>query len=224
MAEPVSLAKFKAHLRIFHTQQDDLLTDILVQAREDIEAETWLCLVPTTKTIIRRAFPGASSPGAANYPNNQYPGNAFQSGTYPNTASVGMRGRADAPLYLPGPPARSITSVNYIDDTGATVALTDYRSQLTKKPAWLEPAFGDVWPVTRDDPNAVTIVYEAGYDDEGAVDVLNGKCPGPLKRAILLLGAEAYENSAPVPIKGMTTVERLIHKYRVRHYGLLESL
>ena len=224
MTEPVSLAKMKAHLRIFHSQQDDLITDLITQAREAIEADTWLRLIPTTMTAVRRWFPGGTSPGASNYPYNQYPGNAFQAGTFPNTSSVGLRGRSDAPLYLPGPPLRSITSVIYIDDSGNSQTLTAYRSQLLKKPGWIEPAFGSVWPATQDDPNAVTVVYQAGFDAEDDNTTLRGKCPGPLKRAILLLAADFYENGGPTPIKGRDTIERLVEKFRVRHSGLLETV
>lgn len=56
--EPVSRDKLKAHLRIFHKEQDGMLDDLLVMARELVEADTWRSLVPITgRTITRRGFP-----------------------------------------------------------------------------------------------------------------------------------------------------------------------
>lgn len=223
MTEPISLAKLKAHLRIFHSLQDDLLTDLITQARELVEADTWLTLIPTTKTICRRSFPWSDSPGGPNYPYSQYPGNAYQSGTYPSSAALGVRGRGDIPIFL-GTPLRSVTSVTYLDEDGDSQLLTGFRIQTVRLPGSIEPAFGALWPFTRDDPNGLTIVYEAGFDAEDAEEVVAGPCPGTLKRAILLVAAEMYESGGPVEIKGRTTFDRLLDKHRIRDTRLLENL
>jgi hypothetical protein len=223
MTEPISLAKLKAHLRIFHSQQDDLLQDLIIDARELIEADTWLTLVPTTKTLVRRSFPWSNAPGGPFYPYSQYPGNAYQSGTYPTSAALGVRGRGDVPLFL-GTPLRSVTSVTYLDENGSNQVLNSFRLQTAHLPGSIEPAYGTLWPLTRDDPNGVTIVYEAGFDADDAEDVVAGPCPRTLKRAILLVAAEMYETGGPVEIKGRSTFDRLLEKHRIRHQGLLESL
>jgi uncharacterized phiE125 gp8 family phage protein len=58
MTEPVTLAQFKQHLRLNHSQQDLMLTSLLLVAREQVEADTWRSLVPITgRTITRRGFP-----------------------------------------------------------------------------------------------------------------------------------------------------------------------
>ncbi|HBH37615.1 MAG TPA: hypothetical protein DDX06_04440 [Curvibacter sp.] len=66
-------------------------------------------------------------------------------------------------ILLPGLPVASITSVKYLDETGAeqtldgaAYSLDNYDSQ----EHWLLPT-GD-WPATIDSPNAVKVRYQAG--------------------------------------------------------------
>ena len=123
----------------------------------------------------------------------------------------------DELLYLPSPPFRSLTSISYLDTAGESQTLTGCRTDTLHEPGTIEPAHGLTWPSTRDDPSGVTIVFACGYTDADAV-------PTPLKQAILLLAAEAYEHDRPVEIKPRTTLDRLLEKYRVRHVGMLENI
>jgi uncharacterized phiE125 gp8 family phage protein len=63
------------------------------------------------------------------------------------------------------PPVQSITSVEYIDEDEATQTLSSskYYTDLTTTPPriWLDE--NEYWPGTDDQPNAVTITYQAGY-------------------------------------------------------------
>lgn len=71
------------------------------------------------------------------------------------------------PIELPRPPFQSITSVTYIDATGASVTLDPaaYFALATSDsvPALLYPAPDDCWPATAVRPNAVAIRYVAGW-------------------------------------------------------------
>ncbi|MGE6743523.1 head-tail connector protein [Allorhizobium pseudoryzae] len=44
-AEPLTLAQVKAHLRVEHAEEDDLLAGLVTVARQFLEAETGVCLM-----------------------------------------------------------------------------------------------------------------------------------------------------------------------------------
>ncbi len=55
--EPLTLAEAKAHLRVTHTADDDLITSLIVAAREAAEHETGRSLVTQTWERVLDAFP-----------------------------------------------------------------------------------------------------------------------------------------------------------------------
>lgn len=96
------------------------------------------------------------------------------------------------PLYLaelPKAPLQSVTSVSYIDTNGATQTLgaSLYKVDALTDPGRMAPAYGEVWPSTRSEPNAVTVRFVAGYGLAAAV-------PQPIKQAMLLLVGQQYEH------------------------------
>jgi uncharacterized phiE125 gp8 family phage protein len=78
-------------------------------------------------------------------------------------------------IELPHPPLQSVTSVQYIaaDGTltdfvdGASPAAPLYAVKAPQGPyaprGWIEPAFGNQWPIARCESGAVRIQYVAGY-------------------------------------------------------------
>ena len=72
---------------------------------------------------------------------------------------------ASGSLYLPSPPLRSVTSITYVDTAGATQTWTStlWTSDIYSEPGRIQPAYGEVWPSTREQPNAATIRFKAGY-------------------------------------------------------------
>jgi uncharacterized phiE125 gp8 family phage protein len=68
-------------------------------------------------------------------------------------------------VTLPRPTLQSVTSITYVDDNGVTQTLDTslYLVDTTTEPARITPAFGEVWPTTRWQTNAVRIRYAAGY-------------------------------------------------------------
>lgn len=70
-------------------------------------------------------------------------------------------------ILIPGSPVQAISAVEYrqTDNTFATVAASDYHSDLTCSPArlWAERS----WPATRGGPDQFRVTYTAGYGDAG---------------------------------------------------------
>ena len=109
----------------------------------------------------------------------------------------------------PGPPLIEVTSLSYIDTDGDSQTLTedtDYTVDDSSEPGRVYPCYNEVWPTSRDQPNAVTLVYKAGYGDEAA-DV-----PAGIKTAIKMLVTHWYQNRAHVAVGTITKeIESTIH-------------
>jgi uncharacterized phiE125 gp8 family phage protein len=90
------------------------------------------------------------------------------------------------PVRLPVPPVSAVLSISYVDTDGNTQTLdpTGYHLDLDSEPARITPAFNTVWPATRQQTNAVTIQFTAGYS----------AVPDGLKAAMKLLIGAWYEN------------------------------
>jgi uncharacterized phiE125 gp8 family phage protein len=71
----------------------------------------------------------------------------------------------DDEILLPRGPVIGISAISYVDSDGATQSLTssDYQLDTSKKLARLQPAYGEAWPSTREQLNAVTVDFYAGY-------------------------------------------------------------
>jgi uncharacterized phiE125 gp8 family phage protein len=92
------------------------------------------------------------------------------------------------PLRMPR--VVSVTSVQYVDTNGATqtLASTEYQVDNQSEPGWIVPAYGKSWPSTRDQANALTILYRCGYGADATL------VPMPIKQWILLQIGAMFEN------------------------------
>lgn len=95
-------------------------------------------------------------------------------------------------IRLPYGKVSSVTSINYIDSNEVSQLLdtSNYWTDLTSDISRV--VVKNYWPAIFYMPNAVTIVYVAGYGDS-ASDV-----PRPLKQAMLLIIGHLYENREQV--------------------------
>ena len=85
-------------------------------------------------------------------------------------------------IYLPRPPTASVTSVKYVDLDGDTQTLvdgTDYSTDFTTVISTIVPYYNTVWPSTRTQKAAVTVIFVAGYGGASSV-------PPDARKAILL--------------------------------------
>jgi uncharacterized phiE125 gp8 family phage protein len=189
-AEPVTLAEARAHLRLDHNDEDGLLAGYLLAARQHIEGETRRALSQQTLQYrIDRDWP---------------------------TAWIGGASRDG--IALPRAPLRSVVGIEYVDPVGDTQTLPASQYQVarandSKLEGLILPAYGVTWPRVREQFEAITVTFVAGYGGSLAL-------PEPLRQAILLLTAHFYENREPVNVGNIVTeipltVASLVFPYRV---------
>lgn len=93
-------------------------------------------------------------------------------------------------IELPRPNLLAVASVQYVDTNGdtQTFSSSDYSVDTAALPGRIILGYGEAWPSIRYQPNAVTIIYTAGY---GATADL---VPATIKHAMKLRIADWYEN------------------------------
>lgn len=131
--------------------------------------------------------------------------------------------RCSRPIVPPRPPLIAVSSITYLDSTGAsqTLAADKYVVDAAADPGTIEPAYGLTWPVTRDHPAAVTVTYTAGFGNAAAV-------PADLVHAMKLLIAHYAEHREAVTAGALSemplAVRALVAPWTVRDDRLLEGL
>lgn len=170
-AEPVTLTEARLHLRQdATTADDDLITALIVAARQRVELEINRSLISTTWEWWVDAFPEYYRPYVYR------PGKA----------------RHREEIYLPNPPLASVTSLTYVDLNGDTQTLSTSDYQVcgiaTQGAGYVVPAYGKSWPIAQCQPESVKIRYVAGYGATAA------SVRESTKAAIKLLIGHFYEN------------------------------
>jgi uncharacterized phiE125 gp8 family phage protein len=117
-------------------------------------------------------------------------------------------------ITLPLPPLQTVDSITYVDADGATQTLAPaaYLVDSSREPGRIVPAYGQCWPRTRCQPNAVSVTFTAGY---GALPT---DVPETTRQAIKLLAGHYYENresataqslsDIPLGVESLLSVER----------------
>lgn len=104
------------------------------------------------------------------------------------------------PIELPFAPIASITSITYVDGDGTsqTWSASDYQTELPSGPCAMPgrilPAYGESYPSTRQQFNAVIVRFVAGYGAAAS------SVPASLKAAMKLLIAHWYEQREAVAV------------------------
>lgn len=187
--EPVLLDEAKAHLRVDISDDDGYISGLMLAARQWVEGQTHRALITQTWDF------------GYDY-------------CWPREAQAKYRAWRLV-LRLPVAPAASITSISYVDGTGATqtLATDQYQTILNNDHPRIEEAYNASWPDVRDQANAITVRAVVGYGSNP------GDVPYPLRQAILLLAGHLYENREAVvigqaPAEVPMSVEALISPYR----------
>lgn len=195
-AEPVLIAEAKLQVRIDHDEENDLLTTLIQAAREYCEKDTQRAFITQTWDYKLDCFPS----GAGGYSEAQASG-------------------SDAEIELPMPPLISVTSIQYVDTSGSTQTVdpATYVVDTSGVYGRVYPAYGEAWPSTRSQPNAVTIRQVCGYGAAGT------SVPASLKSAMKLLLANMHKYREPEVSGGIVNqlkyaLDALLSGYRVRKF------
>lgn len=137
--EPLGLQEAKDHLRetASVTQQDDVIAADILAAREHAEAVLGKHLITQTWTETFDAFP-----------------------------CVSLKNRFAA-LRLSLAPIQSVTELRYTDTSGVDTLLATsvYTLRKDRHPPEIALKYGQTWPATRDEPDAVRVTVVVGYGD-----------------------------------------------------------
>lgn len=134
--EPVSLAKAKAHLRVDHTADDDLINSWIITAREQSETHTGRCWVERGLRLSLSDWPAEEIGGVC--------------------GAIGF----------PVDPVLSVEKLEYYATTGDLTEMEegDWQEWFDHAPPLIAPAPATVWPTVQTERlGAVRIEFTAGY-------------------------------------------------------------
>jgi len=213
-AEPVTLAEAKMHLRVIDSSEDSLISMLIASARQHAETITRRALVTQSWKLTLDQFP---TPGANISSANWY---GPQWSNMPGPLSVVRPdGKTGYEIYLPLPPLQTVDSIKYIDTDGVqqTLSAAQYIVDTVSEPARVTPAYGVTWPSTRNQINAVEVVFTCGF---GALT----EVPEAIKNWMLIRIGSLYENREEVALMNrgklepLPFVDGLLDPYRVVTY------
>ena len=177
--EPITLAELKTHLRLSGTDEDDYLTSLIEEVRQEAEDQTGLAFITQEWLLTLDRWPAAREEWWDGEREAHI--DVIYGGDRHNYASVAL------PRY----PLETVDTVNVYGEDGTPTAVTiastfdvdtqSLRGRLTIKR-------GATWPIALRANNAIEIAYTAGY---GAAATA---VPSPIKRALRQWAAYAYEN------------------------------
>lgn len=106
-------------------------------------------------------------------------------------------------IVLPRPPHQSVTSISYVDTSGAAQTLdpSNYQVDLSDAilPARIMPAYQKTWPTIQSGIfNPITVRFVAGYGSNPS------KLPDPIRQAMLLVIGHLYENRETVLVNAQS--------------------
>lgn len=190
--EPITLQDAKDFLRVDQVNDDDLITSLIVGARQRVETILRRALVTQTLRLKADRFP-------------VYCGN--------NAWEFNGRSIRQNAILLPMPPVQSVSSITYLDSAGAsqTFDTGSYVVDTDGEPARITLAYGACWPITQCVSGAVTVTFVAGY---GLADAV----PEGIKTAMKFLVSHWYENRSAAADAVPPTVNAILDPFRWGSY------
>lgn len=131
--DPVTLAEAKAHLRVSISDDDGLIAGYILAARHWAEGQMH-------RPIASRMY------------------------DYTFDRHWPWRDRRHV-IELPQPPLLSVRSISYVDASGTTqtLATNQYTVMTNRARGTIVPAYDVTWPEVRDQVEAITVRFVAGY-------------------------------------------------------------
>ena len=210
-AEPIALSDAKKHLRVDFSDDDSLILGLITAARQEAEQICRRAFVTQSWRISFDAFPRpAMNVASANWYGPQW-------GVAPGPlTTLQPDGKTGYEIVVPFGQLKSIDSVKYIDENGVlqTLSPSQYKVDTISEPARLVPSYGNSWPGTRNEINAVIVEFTCGYGDATAV-------PQPIKQWMQLRIGALYENRESDVIlqrgslESLPFVDGLLMPYRI---------
>lgn len=215
---PVTVAEAQVQVRSENAEEEGLLASLIAAATANAESYCRRRFVTQEWRLLLDLFPG----GCGAWP--PYTGDAVAGGFVPWSGmptwydEYALRAaRRRRAIVVPHPPLAAVQNVKYVDGSGVEQTLDPsvYVVRPAEVPGEIVPAFGQVWPSPRFQPDAVSVDFTAGYGDAVAV-------PDAVKRAILMIVDNLYENrgtQSPVQLHEIPQAATwLLGPYRViRH-------
>jgi len=197
--EPLTLVRVRSHLRLDATgspathPDDDDLNAFITAARERVEGRNG---------YLRRALVSQ----IWDYKLDDFPS-------------------ARGSIRIPLPPLISVGSISYVDSDGVsqTLAASVYDVDTAPAPGEIHLAWNQTWPSARNQKNAVTVRFTAGYAvTNSPVSDYGENVPKPILQAMLLMIGDWYNNREETVVGSITSqipmgVKALLSPYRI--YG-----
>lgn len=194
IAEPVSLAEVKQHLRVDIPDDDALILGLIGTARQMAETLTNRQLLTATWNLVLDAFPGPSLMGVPAGTPYSLPAHAIQ---------------------IPKGPVQAVSSITYLDMDFDLITMPpeDYVVTSSDDLTRITPIFGKIWQPTLPQIGAVTVQFVAGYGDSTQV-------PAGIKHWIKLRVDSLYNQRGEVAfargrMDKLPFVDALLDPYRI---------
>lgn len=191
--EPVSLSDAKLWAKVDDTADDDLITALIVAARESAEQFLRRSLITQTWKLAIDLSPSDCYDDLGD-------------GVYDLPVSV-LYGGLPSVIQLPKGPIQSISSVKTydLDNTESTYSSSNYTVDTDGDRFTLN--FGSIWPANLRSAAAAIITYVAGYGD-AATDV-----PQAIRTAILMHVQKMYDGRIVCDMPD--GCQQLLRQYRI---------
>ncbi len=161
--EPVTLSEAKAHLRVDTSDDDTYIGTLITAAREWVEQYLDRTLIHTQWVLRFDKFPPSGI----------------------------------EPVELPRPPmvtsgTATAVAVTFTSEAGttSTYSTAEYRVDRSATPGAILPIYGTTWTPHRQDDNAISVTWWAGYGASGS------SVPAAIRHAMLMLIGTWYERRA----------------------------
>lgn len=215
--EPIDLLTAKSHLRLDTALDDAYVTSLITAARMYTEQVCWRGMLAQTWELVLPGFLGEDRFELGERARRHF---FLPVGYEWSNADRAYRFLPYMELERGQLTTGAIASdaVKYIDPNGVQQTLDPsiYTVDNVREPSRLQLAFGQAWPLTRDQWDAVRVQYQVGWVNAAAV-------PMPLVQAMLLLISQLYEHRTPEVAGIITPVQfaydALIAPYRLNRIG-----